>query len=372
MIKDSALGKIYQINTMLIRPERRPVAAPVLIGLIYLGLISLGTGLLTACHAAPVAGTLRNPVIRRNFPDPFLLEAEGRIYAYATNSGGVRVQVSSSDDLQHWSLPTEGLMRLPAWVDQKKPDIWAPEVMRLDSHYVLYFSARSASLTRPDGAGRLCIGTAVSKQADRDFVPNDAPLICDEFPEGVIDVSPFRDGDRLYLYYKNDGNCCGRTTGILARELEATGLATVGATKHLGVTNDQPWEGRVIEAPTMVKHEGAYYLFYSANAYDKADYAVGYARCDGPLGPCKDARTQPLLSTPQQSVGWFGPGHQSILRFRGRMVMAYHAWNVLPNGQRDRCRAMHIDELKWTASGVPSVKPDTGLAEEWHCPSSRN
>ncbi|MBL8267352.1 glycoside hydrolase family 43 protein [Steroidobacter sp.] len=335
------------------------------IGLVFLGLWLLGAG-----RVEPLA--VHNPVLRQNFPDPFLLEADGRFYAYATNSGGVRVQVSSSDDLQHWSAPTEGLMRLPAWVNPNKSDVWAPEVLRIDSRYVLYFSARSANVTRPDGVGRLCIGTAVSARPDRDFVPQDTPLICDEFPEGVIDVSPFRDGDRRYLYYKNDGNCCGRTTWILARELDATGLATVGETTRLGVSNDQPWEGKVIEAPTMLERDGAYYLFYSANAYDKADYAVGYARCDGPLGPCKDASTQPMLRTPAKSVNWFGPGHQSILRVRGRLVMAYHAWNVLPDGQRDRCRAMHIDELKWTAAGEPFVEPVTGAAEEWRCPAGRS
>lgn len=312
-----------------------------------------------------------NPVLRRNFPDPFLLEADGRIYAYATNSDGRRVQVSSSADLEHWSTPTDGLSRLPAWVNQNKPDVWAPEVMRVDSRYVLYFSARSKSVTRPDGVGRLCIGTAVSARPDRDFVPRDTPLICDEFAEGVIDVSPFRDGNRLYLYYKNDGNCCDRPTWIFARELDPTGLATVGAAKQLGVSNDQPWEGHVIEAPTMFKRDGAYYLFYSANAYDKSDYAVGYARCAGPLGPCRDASTQPLLKTPAQPVGWFGPGHQSLLQLPGRTVIAYHAWNVLPNGKRDRCRAMHISELKWTAAGEPRIELDTERAEEWECPARR-
>lgn len=356
MIKENPFKQIYHIN----RSNRGSKLAAPLAGLVAFGLW-LG--------AAADSLAARNPVLRQNFPDPFLLEADGRIYAYATNSGGVRVQVSSSTDLEHWSVPTEALARLPAWVNRDKPDVWAPEVLHLDSHYLLYFSARSKSVTRPDGVGRLCIGTAVSTRPDRDFVPRDTPLICDEFAEGVIDVSPFRDGDRLYLYYKNDGNCCKRATQIFARELDSTGLATVGATAQLGVSNDQPWEGDVIEAPTMIKHNGAYYLFYSANAYDKPGYAVGYARCKGPLGPCKDASTQPLLKTPAQPVGWFGPGHQSILQFQGRTVIAYHAWNVLPDGKRDRCRAMHIDELKWNAAGEPFIELESERADQWRCPS---
>lgn len=364
MIKENGFEQIYHINHMAGR-KNRPAAR----GLTLIGLISLGIWLAGAGHAEPAAvSEIRNPVLRRNFPDPFLLAAEGRIYAYATNSGSLRVQVSSSDDLEHWSTPTDALARLPAWVNQRKPDVWAPEVMRVDSDYVLYFSARSSSLVRPDGVGRLCIGAAVSKQPDRNFVPRDTPMICDEFAEGVIDVSPFRDGDRLYVYYKNDGNCCGRPTRILARELDSTGLATVGTTKQLGVSNDQPWEGHVIEAPTMLVHDGSYLLFYSANAYDKAAYAVGYARCDGPLGPCKDASTEPLLKTPERVEGWFGPGHQSILQLDGRTVMAYHAWNVLPDGRRDRCRAMHIGEIEWSAAGEPVVAVSSGAGEAWQCP----
>lgn len=355
------------MNMSITKKNRLLTAGRSLICLVFLGI-----GLANVGHAEPrEVADIRNPVLRRNFPDPFLLEAESRIYAYATNSGGLRVQVSSSDDLQHWSAPTDALARLPAWVNQRKPDVWAPEVMRVDSNYVLYFSARSSSLVRPDGVGRLCIGVAVSKQPDRDFVPHDTPMICDEFAEGVIDVSPFRDDDRLYVYYKNDGNCCGRPTRILARELDSTGLATVGETKELGVSNDQPWEGHVIEAPTMLEHDGSYYLFYSGNAYDKAAYAVGYARCEGPLGPCKDASTGPLLKTPEQVAGWFGPGHQSILQLEERTILAYHAWNVLPDGQRDRCRAMHIGEIEWTAAGAPVVTFNSEPGPAWRCPSRK-
>lgn len=51
--------------------------------------------------------------------------------------------------------------------------------------------------------------------------------------------------------------------------------------------------------------------------------------------------------------------------------MAYHAWNVLPGGQRDRCRAVHIDELEWNAAGEPFVEPAASAGDEWRCPASR-
>ena len=61
--------------------------------------------------------------------------------------------------------------------------------------------------------------------------------------------------------------------------------------------NDVPWEASVVEGPMLWKHDGRYFLFYSGNVYSGAGYAVGYATCDSPLGPCKDAPENPILKT---------------------------------------------------------------------------
>ena len=55
-------------------------------------------------------------------------------------------------------------------------------------------------------------------------------------------------------------------------------------------------EGVLVEAPTLWKHDGKYYLFYSANAYNNPRYAMGYAVSDNLLGPYRKA-PQPLLKT---------------------------------------------------------------------------
>lgn len=50
------------------------------------------------------------------------------------------------------------------------------------------------------------------------------------------------------------------------------------------ISNDQPWEGQVVEAPFMWQQDGRYYLFYSGNGYDTPHYGVGYAVADRPEG----------------------------------------------------------------------------------------
>ena len=48
--------------------------------------------------------------------------------------------------------------------------------------------------------------------------------------------------------------------------------------------NDLSWEGSIVEAPFLWKHNGRYYLFYSGNGYGSAEYAIGYAVADAVAG----------------------------------------------------------------------------------------
>ena len=150
-------------------------------------------------------------VLDRDFPDPFVLGDPAGFFAYATGKGGRNVQMSHSANLASWAAPEEVLpnFKLPAWVDQDRPEVWAPEVMRIGGRYVLYFNARHQTLTRTEFDGeaavvrkRQCVGVAVSDSPRGEFVGLPDPLVCSEFAAGVIDASPFRDGDMLYLYYK--------------------------------------------------------------------------------------------------------------------------------------------------------------------------
>ncbi len=318
--------------------------------------------LLLACTPAPPsqplqadARTAARPVLDADFPDPFVLPVGDALFAYATNTrhGGRRlnIQVSRSADGVSWSDPREAMPAVPAWALASRPDLWAPEAIRLGERYVLYFSARHATRMRPDGR-TLCVGAAVAASPEGPFVPQPQPLICGG-PHGVIDASPFRDGDRLWLYVKTDGNCCDAPTGVQALPLTADGLAPAGAPVALrGLAADWPWEGRVVEAPHMVKTEGRYLMFYAGNDYGGAHYATGYAICDGPTGPCRDAAENPILHS-NDGAGIVGPGHPAVFRRVGRTWIAYHGWRAARDGG-SRYRAMYIDRLDWS-DGRPVV-----------------
>ena len=327
---------------------------------------------LPAGGAAAPGETPFVPVLRADFPDPFIVRHGGEYLAYATNSGVGRanVQVASSTDLATWTpLRAPGgsgrlhdaMPTLPAWA--RRGNTWAPEVLRTAAGYVLYFTARYARTQQQ------CVGAAVSRSPRGPFVSAAAePLVCQTDLGGTIDASPFRDADgALYLYYKNDGNhpSARKPTRIFGQRMAADGLSMAGPVVPL-LTNDRPWEAHVVEAPTMTTAGGTYQMFYSANDYGwqptqrVSAYATGYAQCRGPLGPCVDAPANPILASVHGAAGCIsGPGHQAIFAAGDRTYIAYHGWEALSGCRRGEAnkRFMYISPLTWRGG-----KPEIGIS----------
>ncbi|SDU83389.1 glycoside hydrolase family 43 protein [Jiangella alkaliphila] len=284
-----------------------------------------------------------NPVFDEDFPDPAVIEADGGYYAYATNSPLGNVPALTSSDLVSWEPAGDAMPVLAPWVTGGRT--WAPEIaVHAPDRYVLYYTALGTA------SGRQCVGRAVATSPAGPFVDDSAePLICQAGDGGSIDASPFTDADGTrYLLWKNDGNAVGVDTWIYAQPLSEDGLSLVGSPVQL-MKQDQPWEGDLVEAPFLWLRDGTYYLFYSANAYDSADYAVGYAVCDGPLGPCRKPADAPILVSSDDAAG---PGHCVLIEKDGRTWMVHHAWppdavgSVLPG------RTMWLTEVTWE-DGVP-------------------
>ncbi|HBK46057.1 MAG TPA: glycosyl hydrolase family 43 [Xanthomonadaceae bacterium] len=303
------------------------------------------------------------PALDEEFADPFVLPIEdGSLVAFATNrteADGRRTHVpmSRSRDGKDWTAPAEVMPTAPRWARTQRPDIWAPEAARIGDRYVLFFSARHATRSRPDGL-TLCIGAAVAERPEGPYLPQPEPLTCGG-AHGVIDASPVREVDasgreRLWLLYKTDGNCCGTQTTFIAQRLRTDGLALLGPPHAVaGLRNDRPWEGKVIEAPQMVREHGRLWLFYAGNDYGGAAYATGYARCESILGPCRDAAENPILHSRRGDPALVGPGHQSVFRHAGRTWIAYHGWRPA-TASHPRYRAMYVQPLTWRG-GRPVV-----------------
>ncbi len=308
----------------------------------------------SAASASLPPGTFRNPVLAADFPDPFVLRDGDTYYAYATTDAAQHLQLARSADLVTWEPLHDPLPKLPAW---SSGDTWAPEVAKTSAGYVLYYTARDPDAKRPDGSGSQCVTRATSASPEGPFVDDSqAPLVCQPELGGSIDATYFRDDDgSAWLAWKNDGNCCGLPTRFFIQPLTADGLSLTGKPTDMGVVNDKPWEGAVIEAPTILHHGSEYYLFYSGNNYDSELYAVGYATATRLTGPYRDAPENPILASawgkPLTSRAR-GPGHQSIVAAHdGQLWMTFHAFDQDAVGYENfGQRSMWIDRLTFDGS----------------------
>jgi beta-xylosidase len=308
--------------------------------------------------AAPVEPPLV-PVYKTDSPDPFIVEHEGEYLAYSTNSGATNLPIASSRDLVAWTpvadpaKPKKRLDAMPVlapWVEQGRT--WAPEVLRLGSRWLLYYTARDRKKQLQ------CVGVAAADNPRGPFRDTSSePLVCQKGLGGTIDANPFRDADgKLYLYFKNDGNAVRKPTHIWGLSLSADGMSVSGEPFAL-LTNDQKWEAHVVEAPTMVRRpDGGYTMFYSANHFGwepdqrLSAYAMGYATCRTPRGPCTDSADNPILHSynDKQAGCLSGPGHQMLFETRGRHFIAFHAWSATAScGRADKGRYMYIAPLRW-------------------------
>jgi beta-xylosidase len=267
-----------------------------------------------------------NPVFDRDFPDPFVFPDGDGYYAYATNGGGRNVQVIYSPDLFTWERAGEdgdALPELPAWAQHNASLTWAPSVLRRGDEYILYY------VTRFKEAGRQCISYAVADSPAGPFVdPNDKPFICQLDEGGSIDPEPFVDaGGALYLIWKSDANALARDANIYSQRLSDDGRTLLGEPARL-ITRDQEWERPLVENPSLVLEDGVYYLLYSGNWWEGGDYALGFAVCDGPTGPCRKPLDEPFFAIPTNKIGGeIGPGGGSFFRDHdGNLWIAYHAW----------------------------------------------
>jgi beta-xylosidase len=290
-----------------------------------------------------------------DFPDPFVLREGNFYYALATSARGRNIQVARSTDLSSWAQLPDALPRLPAWASKAARLTWAPSVLKRADQYVLYYTTRDAR------SGFQCISRGVAHEPAGPYADDSgAPLVCQvagaESLCGSIDPSPFVDADGApYLYWKSDENAlaCRTAPRVWVQRLTLDGLALEGVATPL-LTMDRAWEARIVEGPSMLLQDGRYFLFYSANWYASPNYAVGYATCRTPAGPCeKITNDEPWL----RSIGnALGPGGQEFFRdAAGQAYIAYHAWTAPATTYREGgARSLHVEPITVVA-GIPTL-----------------
>ena len=250
-------------------------------------------------------------------PDPFIYEQDGRAYLFTSQDGiPTNVPLRSGTVVGQWGPVEDALPDPPAWAT---PGVmWAPDVARFGDHYMLYFT----SSLRGASPQTMCIGDAVSTAVRGPYLAASTPFICQQSLGGSIDPRVFTDSDGLsYMVWKSDQNARSGTvdTQIYSQLLSIDGMHLLGAPSVI-FGPDEPWQGHIVEAPQVVLVRGTYWLFYSGGWFNQPGYAIGAARCLGPLGPCADTSGSPLLGSNAQGVG---PGEESVFANAAGLWLVY-------------------------------------------------
>ena len=287
------------------------------------------------------------PLRRADAADPFVVVDDGRPWLFTTNNAAGNVPVVTGAGTDRVVL-SDALPVLPAW---SVPGFtWAPAVTPTDDGWVLAFTARHRA------SGRQCIGVATSPTVDGPYAPQPDPLVCDLDHGGSIDPSFVADdAGRRWLLYKDDGNCCGLPTALQAVPLSPSATALAGPPALL-LTADQPWEGRLVEAPSMAEVGDRWLLLYSGNRWDTAGYAVGAAWCETPVGPCDKQPGRALTA----GGGLDGPGGVEFVSGLDSdgVAVTFHAWPQGAVGYDDgSTRRLRVGRVVTTAAARVSIVP---------------
>ncbi len=240
--------------------------------------------------------------------DPYILLYNNKYYLYSTNSPDGYL-VYQSDDLTHWENKGLCLRKEDVMGDKW---FWAPEVMYHNGKFYMVYTSEEH------------LGIAVSDSPTGPFRQEKKAWLNER---NAIDGDFFADNDgTIYLYYVrfDNGNI------IYGARLNSDFTLDEASERRL-IAAEEDWETRdclVAEGPFMLKHNGKYYLTYSANHYRSPDYAIGYAVSDSPLGPFVKYEGNPILHKNEYVNG---VGHHSFTtsKNKNQLICVYHSHNSL-------------------------------------------
>lgn len=307
-------------------------------------LISAATALCSAliCHAQAQADR------EIHLADPTVFTEDGAYYLSGTRPGQPEgFTMLESADLRHWKYHEPDSMAL-----RKGADVfgsrwfWAPQFFKDEDRYILAYTADEQTAIA-------CSGMLTGPYTQDSVHPVDGSA-------KNIDPFIFKDDDgRYYLYHVRfrNGNF------IWVAELDPGSGHLVPGTLRQCLECTEDWENTpayrsdpIMEGPSVIKADGIYYLFYSANHYMSPDYAVGYAWARTPYGPWHKNDGNPIIH--RSIVGENGSGHGDIFRGPdGRYWYVYHVHNSDTNVHPRKTRIVPLSMEK--KDGIISFRADT-------------
>lgn len=282
-----------------------------------------------------IGGTLFSNIT--NIGDPFVFYEDGYYYMFGTGYRGEAFSCYIGRSLDQFN-------ENPVIILKKEDsfgvaDFWAPEIIKYNNEYFMFYSAKGND-------GILHIQVAKSQKITGPYIDINInkPLL----PWASIDASPFIDkSGKIYLLFVMD---CSKnvidgvhTSQTYIIELDESLSNTIGEPKLL-LTPDVSWEYdkndayRWNEGPSMIYHDGYYFITYSTHHFMNPNYSIGLAKSKEILGPYIKDERGPILKRITGVTS--GTGHNSFFYNENKELMtAYHVHTDVnhPSANRRAC-----------------------------------
>jgi xylan 1,4-beta-xylosidase len=247
--------------------------------------------------------------------DPTIFYSNGTYYLYGTGGNTDNgFLVYTSTNLKNWQGPkgSKGGYALSKGDTYGTTGFWAPQVFVYKAKFYMAYTANEQ------------LAIAVSDSPLGPFKQKTRKKLSSVGKQ--IDPFIFIDDDgKIYLYHVRLDN--GNKLFVVEMKPDLSDI--IPETGHLCLEATDSWENTentrwpVTEGPTVVKRNGLYYLFYSANDFRNKDYAVGYAVSTTPYGPWVKSVDNPILS--RNLIKQNGSGHGDLFMYKnGEWKYVFH------------------------------------------------
>ena len=250
--------------------------------------------------------------------DPTIFYSNGLYFLYGTEPTPEKgFPVLISNDLKVWHTSqktTNGYALLKGAKTFGTTGFWAPQVIVFKNKYYMLYTANEH------------IAIAESNSAFGPFTQKKTGAL----PCKTKQIDPFLffdDNGKKYLYHVR----LGGGNNIYVAEFKDDFSGIKEETLKECISANGGWEDTkridappIAEGPTVIKHKGTYYLFYSCNDFRNIDYAVGYASSRSPFGPWSKNPNNPIID--RSKIGKNGTGHGDVFKDKkGNLNYVFHS-----------------------------------------------
>ncbi|GAA1772208.1 arabinan endo-1,5-alpha-L-arabinosidase [Streptomonospora arabica] len=221
-------------------------------------------------------------------------------------------------------------------------NLWAPHISYIGGRYLLYYSASTF------GSNRSAIFLATSTSGASGSWTNEGVVVESWTSDDFNAIDPHLEVDAGGRWWLAFGSYW---SGIKMIRIDpATGLRLGNAFHSIAGRG-----GDSIEAPTVFRHGGRYYLFVSFGACCQgadSTYRIMVGRSSSITGPYYDRNGTAMTSGGGTEImashgGIHGPGHQDVFADSDNDILTYHYY------ADDGTALLGINWLGWDGDGWP-------------------